>query len=281
MVQVGPPHPPGHSHRALWLRGSRNISPQEGATLGSPGTLPAERILRKQDCPWGLSLPSNGTRSKGACKAQAGYRHPINAHNIREARGEVTAEGACLGSFWKPGVQPLWSSAHPTLPRTPKAGYRGPALLAGLCLLRGDVLGWPRARVCVSGVCVASPAAARTIRDLAVVLAPKAQSGGGPALNVSTGHIPVPGSGLWGGCKRPAQLAPCLFPKPGESRAPQLRLALNDHTAQPLFLCLPRPAHGDRTGKLMGPPSRTATPRGSGGPFRAREAATWHKLLFP
>lgn len=43
-------------------------------------------------------------------------------------------------------------------------------MFVGLCLMRGDVLGWSRVRVCVFGVCVVSFVVVRTIRGLVVVL---------------------------------------------------------------------------------------------------------------
>lgn len=153
LVEVGTPAPPATATR---LFGSRNTGPPGGATSARLAR-PADRILRKRNCSWRLSLPH--PKESGACGARAACRCPINAHSVQDEDDALSQE---LLEAW---LSPLWSSAHRHPAQNhwkPSAEAQHPSLgqvlSVQMCLGRLCV----RARVHVCGQpgpCSASPAA--------------------------------------------------------------------------------------------------------------------------
>lgn len=174
------------------------------------------------------------------------------------------------GSFWKPGFQPLWSLtclhlAQDRRKPAPKALHaHWPCPRVELC--------WGSCRRGRARACAQPPA--HTLMSLAVMLAPKARSGGVPAPHVPTGHIPVPGRWTlgWLGAASALTSLRSALESWGITKPPGLRLALKDRTAQPLFLYPVRPHKGSGWASTPSPQPvrRGGTLRGPGVPAMAQ-----------
>lgn len=115
LVEVGTPAPPATATR---LFGSRNTGPPGGATSARLAR-PADRILRKRNCSWRLSLPH--PKESGACGARAACRCPLMPTVSR------TRTMHCLRSFWKPGSHHFGLALTGTQPRTTGSPVQRPS----------------------------------------------------------------------------------------------------------------------------------------------------------
>lgn len=156
-------------------------APGGGCTI-CPPVFPAGRTLRRQDCPWGLSMPPHpGTRSTAACRAPSWLQTPQECPQHREDRDEGWGRGTAQKASGSLASHHL-RLVLPSLPPAPSPGLqeakcRSPASVAGKGCPAVCARAWAvrvGAGVQHVPVCPARTAAACTLVGWAVALAPKA-----------------------------------------------------------------------------------------------------------